>query len=174
MRRGSRRDHDRLCALAQQGSPVDATSPKARYLPDRHTLSSKELELELVCEPWFTLRHTHCRSNTWKAPAATTGPWAEGPSRVSESLRPPTRCTEIGNWLTSLQRRLLRQSSESANWESVIEELRSLVARRDANDVLGYVEREVRPLLSVLPDDESGGLGEILDDLANAVRDGLT
>jgi hypothetical protein len=39
---------------------------------------------------------------------------------------------------------------------------------------LDYLEREVRPLLSVLPDDESGGLLEILDDLANATRDGLT
>jgi hypothetical protein len=66
------------------------------------------------------------------------------------------------------------KDSESANWESVVEELRSLIARRDAKDVLDYLEREVRPLLGVLPDDESGELLEILDDLANAVRDGLT
>jgi predicted secreted hydrolase len=154
--------------------PLMRPPSKARYLPDRHTLGSKELDLELVCEP---LVH---------APAhALPIEYMEGPCRyrgtmggrtvtgfgIAEATNAMYRDWELVDVLAI---QVARAGSESANWESVIEELRSLVARRDAKDVLDYLEREVRPLLSVLPDDESGGLLEILDDLANATRDGLT
>ena len=67
-----------------------------------------------------------------------------------------------------------RQCSESEKWEPAIGQLRSLVARHDAKEVLDSLDREIRPLLSDMSDEDSGGLLEILDDLANAVRDGLT
>ena len=146
----------------------------ARYLPDRHTLSSKELELELICEP---LVH---------APAhALPIEYMEGPYRYHGTMggRPVTGfgIAEATNamyrdWelVDVLATQVARNDSESANWESAIEELRSLIARRHAKDVLDYLDREMRPLLDVLSDDESGELLEILDDLANATREGLT
>jgi hypothetical protein len=48
-----------------------------------------------------------------------------------------------------LATQVARKDSESQNWESAIEELRALIARRDATDVLDYLDREMRPLLSV-------------------------
>ncbi len=174
MRGGPRSDYDRLCALAQRGSPADRPPSKARYLPDRHTLSSKELELELICEP---LVH---------APAhALPIEYLEGPCRYRGTMggRPVTGfgIAEATNsmyrdWelVDVLATQVARQGSESENWEPAIEQLRSLVARSDTKEVLDYLDREIRPLLSVLPDDESGGLLEIFDDLANAARDGLT
>jgi len=67
-----------------------------------------------------------------------------------------------------------RKDSGSQNWESAIEELRALIARGDSTDLLDYLDREMRPRLSALSDDDSGELLEILDDLAGAVREGLT
>jgi len=154
--------------------PLMRPPSRARYLPNRYTLSSKELELELVCEP---LVH---------APAhALPIEYMEGPYRYHGTMggRPVTGfgIAEATNamyrdWelVDVLATQFARQDSKSQNWESAIEELRSLIARRDAADVLDYLDREIRPLLSVLSDDDSGELLEILDDLANATREGLT
>ena len=154
--------------------PLMRPPSRARYLPNRYTLSSKELELELVCEP---LVH---------APAhALPIEYMEGPYRYHGTMggRPVTGfgIAEATNamyrdWelVDVLATQFARQDSKSQNWESAIEELRSLIARRDAADVLDYLDREIRPLLSVLSDDDSGELLEILDDLVGAVRDGLT
>ena len=154
--------------------PLMRPPSRARYLPNRYTLSSKELELELVCEP---LVH---------APAhALPIEYMEGPYRyygtmggrpvagfgIAEATNAMYRDWELVDVLAT---QFARQDSKSQNWESAIEELRSLIARRDAADVLDYLDREIRPLLSVLSDDDSGELLEILDDLVGAVRDGLT
>jgi hypothetical protein len=73
-----------------------------------------------------------------------------------------------------LATQLARTDSYSETLESAIEELRSLIARRHTQEVLDYLERELRPLLNTLSDNESGELLEILDDLADVVREGLT
>ena len=154
--------------------PLMRPPAKARYLPNRHTLSSKELELELICEP---LVH---------APAhALPIEYMEGPCRYRGTMggRPVTGfgIAEATNamyrdWelVDVLATQLARKDPESQNWESTIEELRSLIARRDSADALAYLDREMRPILTALPDDDSGELLEILDDLADAVREGLT
>jgi predicted secreted hydrolase len=154
--------------------PLMRPPSRARYLPYRHRLSSKELELELICEP---LVH---------APAhALPIEYMEGPCRYHGTMggRPVTGVgiAEATNamyrdWelVDVLATQLALKDSASQNWDSAIEELRSLVARRRAKDVLDYLDREMRPHLNALSDDESGELLEILDDLANATREGLT
>jgi predicted secreted hydrolase len=145
-----------------------------RYLPDRHRLSSKELELELTSEPVV------------HAPAhALPIEYLEGPYRYRGTMggRPVTGfgIAEATNamyrdWelVDVLATQLARTDSYSETLESAIEELRSLIARRHTQEVLDYLERELRPLLNTLSDNESGELLEILDDLADVVREGLT
>jgi predicted secreted hydrolase len=154
--------------------PLMRPPSKARYLPNRHTLSSKELELELTCEP---LVH---------APAhALPIEYMEGPYRyhgtmggrpvagfgIAEATNAMYRDWELVDVLAT---QVTRKDSGSQNWESAIEELRALIARGDSTDLLDYLDREMRPRLSALSDDDSGELLEILDDLAGAVREGLT
>ena len=50
----------------------------------------------------------------------------------------------------------------------------SLIARRVSTDVLDYIDRTMRSMLTALSDEHSGELLEILDDIAGAVREGLT
>jgi len=73
-----------------------------------------------------------------------------------------------------LATQVAREDAESWKWEPAIEELRALIARRVSTDVLDYIDRTMRPMLTALSDEHSGELLEILDDIAGAVREGLT
>jgi predicted secreted hydrolase len=145
-----------------------------RYLPDRYRLSSKELDLDLICEPLVS------------APAhALPIEYLEGPYRyrgtmkgqpvtgfgIAEATNAMYRDWELLDVLATL---VARTQPESAEWESALEELRSLMAGRDATDVLGYLDAQLRPLVDALSDGGSGELLRILDDLCDAVRAGLT
>jgi predicted secreted hydrolase len=142
-----------------------------RYLPDRFRLSSKELELELICEPLV------------RAPAhALPIEYLEGPYRyrgtmggqpvtgfgIAEATNAMYRDWELVDVLAT---QVACGHPESRELESALEELRSLIARQDAKDVLDYLDREMRPLLDALSDAESSELLRILDDIAAAVGD---
>ena len=43
----------------------------ARYMPDRHRLTSRRLDLDLTGEPLVARPRTACRSTTWRARTAT-------------------------------------------------------------------------------------------------------
>jgi predicted secreted hydrolase len=142
-----------------------------RYLPDRHTLSSKELDLELICEPLV------------RAPAhALPIEYLEGPYRyrgtmggqpvtgfgIAEATNAMYRDWELVDVLAT---QVARGHSESAELESALEELRSLIARRHAKDAVDHVDRRMRPLVGALSDGDSSELLEILDDISAAVGD---
>ena len=56
----------------------------------------------------------------------------------------------------------------------MLAEARTLIARRDTDSTLAHLNGQVRPLLAALPEQASVELIAILDDLVNAVTNGLT
>ena len=63
--------------------------------------------------------------------------------------------------------------ADSEALAAAIDEARSLIARRGNQSTLHQLDRQVRPLLAALPDKVAGELLEILDNLADAVRNDL-
>ncbi|WAC94465.1 lipocalin-like domain-containing protein [Mycobacterium sp. Aquia_213] len=145
----------------------------ARYLPDRHRISSKELELELTCEPVVRVPAHALPIEYIEGPYHYRGTMAGRAVTgfgIAEATNAMYRDWELVDVLAT---QLARSDSAPENLDSAIDELRSLIARRHTKDALDYLDREMRPLLNVLSDDESGELLEILDALADAVREGL-
>jgi len=146
---------------------------KPRYLPERHTLRSAQLDLELTGEP---LVH---------APAhALPIEYMEGPYRYHGTMRgqPVTGIAlyEATNamyrdWelIDVLATQIADGGAGSEALTSAIDEARSHIARRDTPATVEFLDRRVRPLLLALPDKVADGLLEILDNLTDAVRNDL-
>ena len=136
---------------------------KPRYLPERHTLRSAALELELTGEPLV------------RAPAhALPIEYMEGPYRYHGTMggRPVTglalyeaTIAMYRDWelIDVLATQVAAAGADSEELTSAIGEARSHIAHGDNPVTLEFLDRRVRPLLA-------GDLLEILDDLTDAVR----
>lgn len=145
---------------------------KPRYLPERHVLRSAELDLELIGEP---LVH---------APAhALPIEYMEGPYRYHGTMRgrPVTglalyeaTIAMYRDWelVDVLATQLAACGAESPALTSALDELRALVMRSD-DKALDHLDRRVRPLLAALPDEVAGDLLELVDNVAEAIRNGV-
>jgi predicted secreted hydrolase len=146
---------------------------KARYLPERHTLRSAELDLELTGVP---LVH---------APAhALPIEYLEGPYRYHGTMRgQPVTGTALYEATNAMYRdwelievlgtQIAAVGAASEALRSAIDEARSHIARRDNATTVDFLERRVRPLLVALQEESAGDLLVILDDLVHAVRNDL-
>ncbi len=146
---------------------------KARYLPVRHALRSANLDLDLTGEPLIN------------APAhALPIEYLEGPYRYHGTMRgmPVTGAafyeatdTMYRDWelIDVLATQIAANRAQYAALSTAVNEARSLIARRDNSITLAFLDRQVRPLLAVLPDEVAHELMEILDALADAVRNDL-
>lgn len=146
---------------------------KPRYLPHRHVVRSAKLDLELVGEP---LVH---------APAhALPIEYLEGPYRYHGTMRgkPVTGVAlyEATNamyrdWelVDVLATQLAACGAETPALATAIDGLRALVVRHDDQAALEHMDRQVRPLLTALPDQVAGDLLELVANLADAVSNGV-
>jgi predicted secreted hydrolase len=138
----------------------------ARYLPDRHTLTSKALDLELSGVPLVA------------APAhALPVEYMEGPFLFEGTMRgKPVRGFGISERSMALYRdwELVEVLATSADYRGVAavavlaERLRPMVADGRRSDALDHLEGSVRPAIEALPSD-AGDLLQIVDDLAAAL-----
>lgn len=140
---------------------------KPRYLPERHTLRSAALELELTGEPLV------------RAPAhALPIEYMEGPYRYHGTMRgqPVTgsalyeaTIAMYRDWelIDVLATQISAAGADSAALTAAVDEARSHIARGDSAVTVDFLDRRVRPLLA------GGDLLEILDDLTDAVRNNL-
>lgn len=145
---------------------------KPRYLPERHTLRSAALDLELTGEPLVT------------APAhALPIEYLEGPYRYRGTMR-GTPVTGVALYEATLAMYrdwelvevLATQTAACDGSEELMATLRdarSYVIRRNDQASLDFLERRLRPQLAALPEDAAGQLIPILDDLAEAIRNGI-
>jgi hypothetical protein len=146
---------------------------KPRYMPERHIVRSAKLDLELTGEP---LVH---------APAhALPIEYLEGPYRYHGTMRgePVTGVAlyEATNamyrdWelVDVLATQIVSAHAESEKLSSAIDEARSLIARRDNQKTLEFLDRQLRPLIVVLPDTVAADLLEVIGSLDEAVRNDL-
>ena len=67
------RSRRQLCALARVGQDIGPPPAAARYMPDRHRLTSRKLDLDLAGSRWWPRLRMRCRSSTWRARIAITG-----------------------------------------------------------------------------------------------------
>ncbi len=144
---------------------------KPRYMPERHSIYSAKLELELTGEPLVS------------APAhALPIEYLEGPYRYHGTMRghPVTGVAlyeasdaRYRDWelIEVLATQIASGDAESAALTSAVDEARSLIARGDNPATLDFLDRQLRALVSELAD--SGDLLEILDHLGDAVRNDL-
>jgi predicted secreted hydrolase len=142
---------------------------KPRYLPERHTLRSAALDLELTGEPLVT------------APAhALPIEYLEGPYRYHGTMRgvPVTGVAlyEATNamyrdWelVDVLATQIAASNADSEALTAAIDEARTRIARRDNPATLEFLNRQVRPLLLAQPD----GLLTLLDHLGDAVQNDI-
>jgi len=140
---------------------------KPRYLPERHTVRSAALELELTGEPLV------------RAPAhALPIEYMEGPYRYHGTMggRPVTglalyeaTIAMYRDWelIEVLATQVTAAGADSEALKSAIDEARAHIARRDNAVTVEFLDRRVRPLLA------DADLLEILDDLTDAVRNDL-
>ena len=140
----------------------------ARYMPDRHTLSSKALGLELTCEPLVP------------APAhALPIEYMEGPARFHGTMGGEP-VGGFGIWERSLALyrdwELIEVLAASVAAEpgsdqlaALVTALRPMIADGQRSAALEYVETKVRPVVCALPVDAAVGLLQIVDDLALAL-----
>jgi predicted secreted hydrolase len=146
---------------------------KPRYLPERHTLRSAALELELTGEPLVI------------APAhALPIEYLEGPYRYHGTMRgkPVTgvalyeaTIAMYRDWelIDVLATQVAAVGADSEALTSALDEARAHIARRNAQATVDFLDRQVRPLLAELPDDAAGDLMDILASLTDAVRNDL-
>jgi hypothetical protein len=143
-------------------------SVAARYMPDRHTLSSKTLGLELTADPLVP------------APAhALPVEYMEGPARFHGTMGGEP-VSGFGIWERSLA--LYR------DWELIevlaasvagvpgsdelaasVTALRPMIADGQRSAALDYVETKVRTTIGALPVDAAAGVLQIVDDLTLAL-----
>lgn len=141
---------------------------KPRYLPDRHTLRSTELDLELTGEPLV------------KAPAhALPLEYLEGPYRYHGTMRgrPVTGIAlfeatdaRYRDWelLDVLATQAGAADAMSEPLAAALDEARSRIAGRDGHATAAFLDSRVRPLLAASP--FSRELIAILDEVTEAVR----
>ncbi|MDT5388611.1 MAG: hypothetical protein QOE04_2252, partial [Mycobacterium sp.] len=146
---------------------------KPRYLPERHTLRSTALELELTGEPLVP------------APAhALPIEYLEGPYRYHGTMRghPVTgvalyeaTIAMYRDWelIDVLATQVAAVHADSDALTSALDEARAHIARRNARATVDFLDRQVRPLLTALPDETAGELMDILASLTDAVRNDL-
>ncbi|MDT5177387.1 MAG: hypothetical protein QOJ95_1585 [Mycobacterium sp.] len=137
-----------------------------RYLPDRHTLTSKALDLELSGVPLVA------------APAhALPVEYMEGPFLFEGTMRgKPVRGFGISERSMALYRdwelvEVLATSAEyrqAAAVAALVERLRPMVADGRRSAALDHLEGSVRPAIEALPSD-AGDLVQIVDDLTAAL-----
>lgn len=144
---------------------------KPRYLPERHTLRSAQLALELTGEPLV------------RAPAhALPIEYMEGPYRYRGTMRGrPVSGIALYEATNAMYRdwelidvlatEITAAGADSAALATAVEDARSHIARGDNGATSEFLDRRLRPLVVALPD--AGYLVEILDDLIDAVRDGV-
>jgi hypothetical protein len=138
----------------------------ARYLPDRHTLTSKTLELEisgvpLVAAPAHTLPVEYM-----EGPFLFEGTMHGKPVRgfgISERSLALYRDWELVDVLATTAQ--YRGADEAA---VLIEHLRPMVVDGRKSEALDYLLGTVRPAIES-PSADSGELSQILDDLAAAL-----
>lgn len=143
---------------------------KSRYMPERHIVRSKALELELVGEPQV------------RAPGhALPIEYQEGPYEYRGTMRgePVTGVAmyEASNamyrdWelIDVLDIQIAHHNVDSTQLTDAIDTARSLIAKRVDPATLEYLEGTMRPLLAELPGEVASELTLILDGLADAVR----
>ena len=69
----------------------------ARYLSDRHRLTSHKFDLDLAGEPLVAAPAHCCRSSIWRVRTDTTGPCVVNRSAASRSTNDRWRCIATGN-----------------------------------------------------------------------------
>jgi hypothetical protein len=138
-----------------------------RYLPDRHTLTSKTLDLELTAEPLVPV------------PAhALPIEYMEGPARFNGTMGGQP-VSGFGIWERSLALyrdwELLDVLSTSVvgqpgsdDLAALVTALRSMIADGERGAALECVQNSVRPAVEALAD-EAAGLLQLVDDLALAL-----
>jgi predicted secreted hydrolase len=143
---------------------------KPRYLPERHTLRSAALELELTGEPLvFAPAH--------ELPIE----YLEGPYRYHGTMRgEPVTGVALYEATNAMYRDwelidvLVTQATaaypDSEQLSSALDGARSHIARRNDAVTQEFLRDEVRPLLVSL---QADGLLELLGDLTDAVRNGV-
>jgi predicted secreted hydrolase len=143
---------------------------KPRYLPERHSLRSAALDLELTGEPLVT------------APAhALPIEYLEGPYRYQGTMRgmPVTgvalyeaTIAMYRDWelIDVLATQVAAVHADSDALTSALDEARAHIARRNAQATVDFLDRRVRPLLTALPNETAGELLDILASLTDAVR----
>ena len=136
-------------------------------------MRSAKLDLELTGEP---LVHSPAH--------ALPVEYLEGPYRYHGTMRgrPVTGVAlyesskaMYRDWelIDVLATQIAAGDADSEALAAAIDEARSLIARRGNQSTLHQLDRQVRPLLAALPDKVAGELLEILDNLADAVRNDL-
>ena len=140
---------------------------KPRYLPERHTLRSAALELELTGEPLV------------RAPAhALPIEYLEGPYRYHGTMRgQPVTGTALYEATNAMYRdweligvlatQIAAGGADAEPLTAAIDQARAHISRGDNEATVEFLESQVRPLLAGVE------LLEILDDLTNAVRNDL-
>lgn len=141
----------------------------ARFMPDRHRLTSRRLDLELTGEPLVA------------APAhAMPIEYMEGPYRYHGTLRGQPvsgfafyersiamyRDWELIEVLGAAVADLEPRSGELA---SMVASVRPFVVTGRRREALDYLDTAVRPAVQGLPADSAADIAEILDDLVNAL-----
>lgn len=147
-------------------------SADARYMPDRHNLSSAALELELTGEPLVPI------------PAhALPVEYIEGPFHFSGTMRgKPVSGFGISersiamyrDWelIDVLAATVANLEPPSADLVSVIEALNPVVLSGRSAEAVDYLETVVCPALDKLPEGPKGELVQIVDDLMVALAAG--
>ena len=146
----------------------------ARYMPDRHRLASKTLDLDLVGRPLVA------------APAhALPIEYMEGPYHYHGTLRGQTvsgfafyersiamyRDWELIDVFAAAAANLRPRSDELV---SAVAALRPLVVAGHRHDALAPIDTGVRPAVDALPGRSGVEVNGVLDDLITAVREGIS
>jgi predicted secreted hydrolase len=143
---------------------------KPRYLPERHTLRSAALELELTGEPLVFAPAHELPIEYLEGPYRYHGTMRGAPvSGVAlyEATNAMYRDWELIDVLATQAAAIGADSDELV---AAIDRARSHIARHDDAVTLEFLRDELRPLLVSLPGD---GLLELLADLTDAVRNGV-
>jgi len=142
---------------------------QARYLPERHRISSAALDLELTGEPLVS------------APAhALPIEYLEGPYRYHGSMRGRSvtglalyEATDARyrDWelIEVLEVQIDYRGVDSAELTSTVAAARASISRHDGVAALEHLDR-LRPLLQALPEESSADLVGILDGVVEAIR----
>jgi predicted secreted hydrolase len=143
---------------------------KPRYLPERHTLRSATLELELTGEPLVFAPAHELPIEYLEGPYHYHGTMAGEPVTgvaLYEATNAMYRDWELVDVLAT---QAAAGYPDSGALRSALDEARSHVARRNDAVTLEFLRNEVRPLLVSL---QADGLLELLGDLTDAVRNGV-